>query len=95
MSKTLQLAKITQYLSSNNVELTLLADGSGVLLDLEGHQVLSLNNTGATIAQALLQEKKDINDVIAEFSDEYEITQDQAKTDIAEFLDEMHSALCN
>lgn len=47
------LASVVRRLQDNDLLLTRLADGTGVLLDLSGHQVLTLNPTGVVLVEKI------------------------------------------
>jgi len=86
MSTMDPVTTLRRSLSDKGVELTRLADGSGVLLDLSGHQVLTLNETAAFISGLLLDSETDLEGISAKLADAYEVDLKTAKEDVTELL---------
>jgi len=78
--------QLREHLHQLNIDLTELADGTSVLLDLSGHQVLSLNKTGSFLIGRLLTEKTGKDDLVDGLSKKYHIDRRQAEADVDEFL---------
>jgi len=82
-------ARLYRHLQQQGIECTALADGSAVLLDLGGHQVVSLNRTGAFLVQALLQHGGDPAELTRRLAERYAVTPEQAASDVDAFLGDL------
>ena len=72
---------------------TALADGTGVILDIEGMHVLTLNETGEFLIAAMLAGAADEPDLVARLVAEFEVEEPQAREDVAAFLTEVSQYL--
>lgn len=77
---------------AGELSITTLPDGSGVLLDLEHEVLLNFNATGAFML-ACLAEGLDEADVVARVLERYEVDQDTAHADVAQFMDQLARAI--
>lgn len=68
---------------------TELADGTGVLLDIRGGQVLTLNETGELLVQAICEAKSSPEDLADVLVDRHGIDKDTALRDCNEFLEHL------
>ena len=82
-----------QALLSDELSETFLADGTGVLLNIEKNQVLSLNRTGAHIVRMLMNEELGYPDLVRRMSEEYQLDASQAKQDVDEFITDLIALL--
>lgn len=80
-------------LESDQLTFTAMADGTAVLLDLDGHQVLSLNTTGALIVRELYAGAANAHDLAAHVMKAFDIDQATAERDVAEFLTQLRALL--
>ena len=87
------LARIGALLQSDRLTRTALADGSGVILDVDGMSVLSLNGTGQFIVAALAEGMDDRRDLVRRIVAEFEVDEDTAAADLDEFLNELTGVL--
>lgn len=77
---------LSSTLNSERFSHTSLADGTGVILDIEGEQVLTLNETSEFLVSALLKGVVDPNDLTARLVAEFEVEIPQAEADVNAFL---------
>jgi hypothetical protein len=73
-------------LNSERFSHTSLADGTGVILDIEGEQVLTLNETSEFLVAAMLGGVVDQAELVARLVTEFEVETPQAKADVTAFL---------
>lgn len=82
-----QLQSLKDLVTQGDLQLTPLADGSGVMLNLNKQQVLSLNATGRFILESLIaNDQSDLEQLAAALSDEFEVSQEQGLSDTVAFL---------
>ena len=87
------LAVLTAALNSDRFSHTSLADGTGVILDIEGEQVLTLNETSEFIVSALLGGVVDSTELISRLVSEFEVETPQAEEDVNAFLATLETQL--
>jgi hypothetical protein len=86
-------AQIRQLLEQYGITPTFLADGTGVLLDVDGHQVLSLNHSASFLVEMLLAGEEDPQTLQQRFAEEFGLPASQAEHDIAAFLDTLRDKI--
>ena len=79
-------AQLRQLLEQHGISPTFLADGSGVLLDVSGHQVLSLNHSASYLMEMILAGEEDMEVLQQRFATEFDLPASVAEQDIAAFL---------
>ncbi|MBL0311131.1 MAG: PqqD family protein [Holophagaceae bacterium] len=84
---------LTATLNSDRFSHTSLADGTGVILDIEGEQVLTLNETSEFIVSALLGGVVDSTELISRLVSEFEVEAPQAEADVTAFLATLETQL--
>ncbi len=89
----IDLAALTVALASERYTHTSLADGTGVILDIEGMHVLTLNETGEFLVAAVLAGAADDAELVTRMVAEFEVEAPQAQADVAEFIAELHTYL--
>ena len=72
---------------------TALADGTGVVLDIEGMHILTLNETGEFLVAAMLAGATDEPDLVARLVGAFEVEEPQAREDVSAFLVELSQYL--
>lgn len=83
---------MTQYdslaatLNSERFSHTSLADGTGVILDIAGEQVLTLNETSEFLVVAMLSGVVDPTELTTRLVAEFEVESPQARADVTAFL---------
>ncbi len=80
-------AELAAYLAQPEVTLTVLADGSGVILDIAASQVITLNDTGVLLAEALRDGVASSEELVDQLTTSYEVDQADARADVGDFLD--------
>lgn len=87
------LNRIAQALESGRLTVNALDDGSGVLLDLDGEQLLTLNGSAMLLIRAIESGARDA-DVLAEaLMARYAVEPATASADAAVFVDRLADAL--
>jgi hypothetical protein len=72
---------------------TCLPDGTSVILDIAGQQVVSLSKTGAYIVAQVRDGADDFDDLAKRVAIRYEVDEDTARTDARQFVAELIQAL--
>lgn len=85
--------QLREHLQQGGIELTELSDGTSVLLDLAGHQVLALNKAGTLLSRTLLAPGSDKDDLLGALTDAFQVEADIAKADVDEFLNTLAATL--
>ena len=93
MTDTNQLKQVFEKIHKNQLSSTTLADGSGVLLNVENNQVLTFNMTGLTIFEALKSGINKHEDIVKKIVDSFEISSEQATFDLNTFIQELNKLL--
>lgn len=83
-----KIVLLGEHLNRESLTLTALADGSGVLLDLKGSHVLSVNPVGMCIVQAVKAGCSTEDDLAERVCAEYEVDTVRALNDVRCFIDE-------
>ncbi len=83
-----RLHRMSEFLRSGRVRRTALADGSGVVLDVQSMDVYSLNETGMFLVEALSEGAPDADALAARLASVFEVDPATARTDVDEFLTE-------
>lgn len=84
-------AQLRQLLDQHGITPTFLADGTGVLLDVQGHQVLSLNHSASYLVQRILDGEDKPQALEQQFAARFGLSTAQAAQDIAAFLDNLQA----
>ncbi|MDT8408241.1 MAG: PqqD family protein [Wenzhouxiangellaceae bacterium] len=87
------IARIKQALQSQRLTINALDDGSGVLLDVEGEQMLTLNRTGMRLVQAIDEGAESLQVLASVMTGQFEVSSEQAENDARAFIDEIAAAL--
>ncbi|MBI4913936.1 MAG: PqqD family protein [Acidobacteria bacterium] len=80
------LAKLAAILASERCSHASLADGTGVLLDIHGEQILALNATGEVLVGALLEGVTEAGLLAERLTQRFAVEPGQAREDAAEFM---------
>ena len=81
-----QIANIARALRSSRFTHRALADGSGVVLDLNGSRVIALNPSGMFIVSAVLDGIDSENELVTALTEEFEVDANTALADIEDLL---------
>jgi hypothetical protein len=84
-----RLVELARLLSSEQISHTRMVDNSGVILNVDSLQVLSLNETGLFLVEALRNGVDDRCGLVKRLVEEYEIDESTAKADVDSFVDEL------
>jgi Coenzyme PQQ synthesis protein D (PqqD) len=82
----LAIGEITEFLAWPQLAETKLEDGSGVLLDIEGHQVLSLNEAGMFLVSVLRDGTASTQALVQRLMEQFEVDNALAVNDVEGFL---------
>ncbi len=87
------IEQLREHMQQNGIELTELSDGTSVMLDLAGHQVLSLNKTGTVLSQKLAAPGTSKQDLVRALTGSFAVDRGSAESDVDEFLDALTAIL--
>lgn len=76
-------------LRSQELTVTKLVDGSGVILDVNGLKVYSLNETGMFLVEQLQRGATDAGELVRALVEHFEVEPETASADLQSFLDEL------
>lgn len=93
MNNTDSIIKALSQALNSQLTVTPLADETGVLLDLNGHQVLTLNQTGMAIISYCQTADTNIEQLTASLSEEFDVSPEQARSDIEQYLSNIGETL--
>ena len=86
------LDQLRNYLLQEDVNLTVLADGSSALLDIKSGSVFSINDSGTLIIKLLRdQPGLQTEDLVKAMCDAFVIEEEQARADLEDFVREFAS----
>lgn len=83
------LHKLKAALAVETLTHTTLADDSGVLLDIKGGKVLTLNSTGETLVKAIESGAGTVEEMAQLLVQKHGISEELARQDTEEFLDQL------
>jgi len=87
------IRKIRDALESGRLTINALDDGSGVLLDIDGEQLLTLNRTGMRLVQAIDEGATGVSALRDMLLEEFDVEVDRAEADARAFVAEVAEAL--
>ncbi len=87
------VSEVAEFLRSERVTRTPLSDGTGVLLDVQGLAVYSLNETGMFLVEALCAGAEDVDTLAARLVERFEVDDATARADIEKFLGDLSKFL--
>lgn len=84
--------ELASQLDAGTLQQSELADGSGVIIDIAGRKVLSLNATGMLLMQELVkhQSEESLHHILTE---QFSLSEEQAKADTQQFLKDLDTAI--
>lgn len=85
--------RIRQALDSGRLTINALDDGSGVLLDVDGEQLMTLNATGMRLVQGIDAGAADVESLGRLLSEAFEVETERAEADASAFVVEIAGAL--
>jgi len=84
---------LSQILASDQLTHTILADNTSVLLNVNGMRVLSLNETGTFLVEAIKQGMRTEEQLVAALRQEFDVDEATARRDLEQFLKALQSHL--
>lgn len=87
------IQSIADHLETGRLTLTIMDDGSGVLLDTEREALFSLNATGLVLIQQIRAGAKNIEDIAAVVAERFQVGPEQARRDAVRFLTDINATL--
>ena len=87
------ISTLIAALRDGRLTINALDDGSGVLLDLEREQLMTLNTTGMVLVQAIERGAASPAELVATLVQQFEVPAETAGNDLDAFLRELHTAL--
>lgn len=84
---------IRQALESERLTINPLDDGSGVVVDVEAEQLLTMNASGLAIIQAISDGLDDPAGIAERLTTRFQVDTPQACTDVNDFLEQVSGAL--
>ena len=85
----MRLDELSAELESERFTHKTLADGSGILLDVEGMRVMSLNASGMVVLEAVADGARDVDTLARKLTSEFEVELETARRDVEELLAEL------
>ena len=85
---------LVRTLGSGDLKPTELADGTGVVLHLQGGEIYALNETGMFIVDRLSGGEDDPQRLAAAMAQHFDIDLDTARRDLERFADDLHRLIC-
>ncbi len=89
----LTIEALSKILASDRLTHTILADNTSVLLNVNGMRILSLNETGSFLVEAIKGGAQTEQQLVAALRREFEVDETTALRDIAQFLDTLEKHL--
>ncbi len=87
------LDRIRAALDSGRLTVNALDDGSGVLLDLDGEQLLTLNHSAMQLVQNIESGALDLTALATALTERFEVDPERARRDAAAFIERLAGAL--
>lgn len=88
-----ELRELAAEVTSNDRAVSVLRDGSGVVLDLPGMSVLSCNQAAMFIVNALRRGVSTVDELVSDLVSEFDVDRETAEQDLGRFLNELARAL--
>jgi hypothetical protein len=88
-----KVALIASALAAGHLTINRLADGSGVVLDAEREQLLSMNRTGLMILEAIAGGIATDTEIAHRLGERFGIDSNRAMKDVRQFTRQLASAL--
>ncbi len=91
MKQSLQVVR--EAFAGGRLTVNSLEDGSGVVLDVEGEQLMTMNRTGLAVVQLIADGADDMEMIIGNVVSTFEVSPARASHDTEEFIDRMAKVL--
>ena len=90
---TRAVARLAHLLRSESVSFRRLADGNGVLVELDSGKVVTLNQTALFLVELLHEGAEEVSVLAAALAEDFEIDRQTATADIVEWAMELSDDL--
>lgn len=87
------LDDLKQRLDSPGFSETQLPDGTSVMLDISGHRVMSISETGTELIRSLRHGAKDVDDLATALTERFDVDVQTARADAAAFIRRLAAVL--
>ena len=77
---------LAQALADGRLTINPLEDGSGVVLDVDREQMMTMNHTGITIVQAIAEGQTSPDGILDAVTRKFDVDHEQARSDIERFV---------
>lgn len=88
-----ELSTLRTRLQEPEIAETILPDGTGVLLDIQGHQVLSLSRTAVYLVREIRSGVGTVDELASRLSERFDVSTEIAENDIDAFSSQLLQAL--
>jgi len=88
-----RIAVLAEALESQRLTINALDDGSGVVLDVDGEQLLTMNATALTLVQAVSDGARTEGELVTVLTDTFEVDDDPARADIRSLMKQVTEVL--
>jgi len=89
----MSIENLAQGLAEGRLTISALDDGSGVVLDVEGEQLLEMNASGLAMMQAIADGAKTEKEVAEVVAGRFDAPRDQVLADVRGFVSDVSEAL--
>lgn len=83
---------LAEKLRSNDVSITTLVDGSGALVNIEGMEILTFNETGMRIVNHMREGKATLPDLVRAILTDFDVDEAAAVRDVEDFVCRLNAA---
>jgi hypothetical protein len=87
------IQKLATAIDDRRLTINSLDDGSGVVLDVDGEQMLTANATGILIIQSIAEGRRSLNRIAEQISERFDVESDRARSDAAAFVSKVAAGL--
>ncbi|GAB4177850.1 MAG: hypothetical protein Kow0020_13860 [Wenzhouxiangellaceae bacterium] len=77
---------IAEALASGALTVTALDDGTGVLLDMSGERLITLNDTAMCLVEGIEAGERELDALVRRLVRRFDVPTDQARADAASFV---------
>ncbi len=84
-----RIKHLAELLDNQTITFTKLADDSGIVLDTDTAQVMSLNESAIFLIEAMSKGARTDDELVRALLAEFEVDDDTARADVESFLEEL------
>lgn len=88
-----ELEDLVDVFASSRVSRTCLPDRTGVVLDIAGRKVMSINASGQFVIEQLARGKADEGEIVGLMAAEFKVDEDAARRDLRAFVSQLRELL--